>query len=221
MWRFAAWSSSTQPVCGLECRISMSGFARRRSSGEIINATLLEVFLALVFVVFALAIFEQRRAIAAEGKLAGVISADEADVLRRLLQATQDSLRLARIAEHQSRDSLNIAQATVRRLLFDSPYPPDCEPNASPAWLLTITLSGPGQLSVVGHRSAPGLKPDVPFVVSPAEFRAHFAALAEQSRARGCRYYARVRDTPNMPKAEYKSAMSAITSIFRFRGAFQ
>jgi hypothetical protein len=199
----------------------MTGWTRRRSSGEIMNATLLEVFLALVFLVFALAVFHQRRADAAEEKIRGSISTHEAVELERRLAAARDSLATARRVANARLDSLQLAAQTIAKLRFDSPYPPDCEPKANPAWLLTITLTGPAELTVLPHRAVGGLTPNVAFKVSPAAFRQHFAGLLESSRREGCRYYVRVQDTPNIPKAEYKVAMAAITSVFRFRGAFQ
>jgi hypothetical protein len=192
----------------------MTGWTRRRSSGEIINATLLEVFLALVFMVFALAIFEQQRANAA-------LTPEDAVTLRKAVIATRDSLNTARRVARARFDSLTIANQTIAKFRFDSPHPPDCEPGARPAWLVTVTLAGPGQLTVVAHRAIKGLEPGVQFTVPTGEFRSRFANLRDASEKQGCRYFALIKDTPNMPKAEYKAAMSAITSIFRFRGAFQ
>lgn len=199
----------------------MSAFTRRRSSGEIINATLLEVFLAATFMVFALAIFEQRRADDAESKLANQPTAEQTKAFQDSLAKSLAQAAAARHAAALWSDSLAAAQATIRRLQFDSPYPPDCEHKENPPWLLTVTLAGPRQLIVVPHRPAAGLTPGESLAVTPEGFRARFEALRATSQSRGCRYFVRVRDTPNMPKADYKSAMSVITSIFRFRGAFQ
>jgi hypothetical protein len=199
----------------------VSGWTRRRSSGEIINATLLEVFLALVFVVFGLAVFVQQKGEAAAAAAKGSISREAADSLRHSLDALRDSLNAARDVARTRADSLRLSRQQVATLLYESPHPPDCEPRANPPWLMTVTLTGPGQLTVVGHRAIEGLTPGAAFTTSYADFTQRFRELDAGAKQRGCRYYVQVRDTPNTPKAEYKAAMQAITSIFRFRGAFQ
>jgi hypothetical protein len=199
----------------------VSGWTRRRSSGEIINATLLEVFLALLFVIFGLAVFVQQKGDAATAALEGALSREAADGMRSSLSALRDSLASARNAARLRSDSLTAVQKRVASLLYESPHPPDCEPRADPPWLMTVTLTGPGQLTVLGHRPVGGLTPGAVFTTSYAGFKERFRELDAAARQRGCRYYVQVRDTPNTPKTEYKAAMQAITSIFRFRGAFQ
>ena len=206
----------------------MSGWTRRRSSGEIINATLLEVFLALSFMIFALAVFHKRRAEAAERRSLplGALAVDSvlATSWRGKEPVAEDSLRywrgLAR-ANSNLRDSLAVFRRRIDSLTFHSPYPPDCEPNAKPREALTVTFAGPGVLRVRANRTLFGLGAGEMLTLSPAQFRARFAPVRALSIGRGgCRYHALVVDTPDMPKADYKVAMSAVTSVFRFRGAF-
>lgn len=199
----------------------MNGWTRRRSSGEIINATLLEVFLALVFVVFGLAVFVQQKGDALAAAAKGSVSREAADSIRSSLAALRDSLKTTREVARTRADSLRLSQTQVATLLYESPHPPDCEPRADPPWLMTVTLTGPGQLTVVGHRPIEGLIPGAAFTTSYKGFTERFKDLDARAQQRGCRYFVRIRDTPNTPKAEYKAAMQAITSIFRFRGAFQ
>jgi hypothetical protein len=187
----------------------------RRTSAEVINATLLEVFLALVFVVFALAIFHQMRADAAEEELKG------AGTITLTLSDAQDSLLALEGVTAKLTDSLREARETIARLKFESPYPPDCEPRANPPWVLTVTLTGPGQLTVAAHRPIGDVQTGESLRLTPASFRTRFEAVRTASLKQGCRYFVRVQDTPDMPKTEYKMAMAAISSIFRFRGAFQ
>jgi hypothetical protein len=199
----------------------MSGPTRRRSSGEIINATLLEVFLALVFMVFGLAVFAQQRGDTLAAAAIGTMSREMADSIRGSLKASRDSLLTARGVARARADSIRHSERQIATLLYESPHPPDCEPRANPPWLMTVTLGAPGQLTVVGHRAVGGLIPGIAFTTSYAGFRQRFSELDAKAKQQGCRYYVQVRDTPNTPKAEYKAAMQAITSIFRFHGAFQ
>ncbi len=192
----------------------MSGWARRRTSGEIMNATLLEVFLALSFMIFGLAVFEQRNAKAAEEALARAPSTATVDSLRRLAEAMKQQMDLLA-------DSMGRMADTIHALRFRSPYPPDCEENVVPAELMTITFAGPGTLTVLPNRSKFGLTAGSAFTTTIQSFRRRFAEVERYSRQKGCRFLVRIVDTPRMSKAEYKAALAAITSIFRFRNAFR
>ena len=193
---------------------------RRRTSGEIINATLLEVFLALSFIVFGLAVFEKQRANAAEDALdraprVGDVASlrDSLAVARRAVAITLDSLGSAQV----ELDSLRLAKQELDSLRFASRYPPDCEPDASPAELLTVTLAGGGQLAVTMHRAVLGFAEGASFTITTAQFPQRFAAIREHSRANGCRYLVRIRDTERTSKDDYKRALSAINTTFRLR----
>jgi hypothetical protein len=193
---------------------------RRRTSGEIINATLLEVFLALSFIVFGLAVFEKQRANAAEAAL-------ERAPTRRDLDALRDSLAAARslaaahadglVAAQVELDSLRIARQELDSLRFASRYPPDCEPGMTPAEFLTVTLGGGGQLAVTIHRAAFGFTAGASFTTTTGQFARSFAQVREYSLANGCRYLVRIRDTDRTSKDEYKRALSAINTTFRLR----
>src|SRR5207237_1103746 len=134
----------------------------RRTSGEVINATLLEVFLALAFILFGLADFEQRRAIEAETKLQGTPSADALQSAMRALAAARDTM--AKDAERYL-----AARDTINKLR--SPITPDCEPGAAPPALVTLTLIGQGQMRVYVNRSAANLTAGETFTVSSQDFR--------------------------------------------------
>jgi hypothetical protein len=194
--------------------------SRRRTSGEIINATLLEVFLALSFIVFGLAVFEKQRANAAEAALDRAPSSREVVLLRDSLVAARaaaaaraDTLFVARI----ELDSLRLAKQELDSLRFASQYPPDCEPDASPPHLLTVRLTGSGRLAVTVHRAALGFDAGEAFSTTPAGFSTRFARLRDHSLANGCRYLVRVEDTENTSKDDYKRALSAIATTFRLR----
>jgi hypothetical protein len=188
----------------------MTGFQRRRSSGEIINATLLEVFLTLSFMIFALAVFHKRRADIAEARAGGPGT----------VTISAESLAIWRQAGGL-RDSLARTRRVIDSLRFASPYPPDCEPKANPPQLVTVTLAGPEDLLVVAHRPRFGLAVGQSARLSPEGFRARFADVRKYGLENGCRFWVEVRDTPAMPKASYKAAMAAITATFRQTGAYR
>lgn len=198
----------------------MSG-NRRRSSGEIINATLLEVFLALSFVVFALAVFEQRRAQGFEDALRNRPSDAQVGAVRESLDAARRVAGAHADSTRQARRDVAAAERTIDSLRFLSPYPPDCEPHAVPAEVLTVILSGTDKLRVVARRSAFGLAAGEVVEATGAGFVVRFSAARAYSIEHGCRYLVRIEDTPEMPKAGYKAALASVTSIFRFRGAFR
>lgn len=199
----------------------MTGWTRRRTSGEVINATLLEVFLALAFMVFALAVFEKRRADENEGKLFGALTQRAARALRDSLEAAKESLLTTQRSVSVNAESLLTAHRAIAQLRFDSPYPSDCDPQARPEDVLTVGLVSPGRLEISVNRSAFGLTAGERFWLSPTQFSARFAAVREESRDRGCRYKVRIEDSPSMSKEGYKEAMAAVTNIFRFRNAFR
>ncbi len=195
----------------------MSGWTRRRSSGEIINATLIEVFLALVFMVFCLAVFEQNRSRESQAALAGALPRADEERLRDSLRSTLDSLAVARAIASRRLDSLS----TARAQLFVSPHPPDCEPLANPPWLITVRLLASGALSVTPHRPVAGLTPGTAVRMTDEQFRARFAGVRDAGMKQGCRFLAMVEDTPGTTKAGFKHALTTIRSAFRDNGALR
>lgn len=195
----------------------MTGWTRRRTSGEIINATLIEVFLALVFMVFALAVFEQKRSRQTEAALRGALPRADVERLRDSLRSTVDSLTVARGVALRRLDSLS----TARAQLFVSPHPPDCEPLANPPWVVTVRLVGPDDLRVVAHRPVAGLTPKVAVRMTGSEFRSRFAEVRDAGMKQGCRFLAMVEDTPGTTKAEFKRGLAVIRGVFRDNGALR
>jgi len=195
----------------------MTGWTRRRTSGEIINATLIEVFLALVFMVFCLAVFEQNRSRQNEASLQGALPREDVERLRDSLRSTLDSLTVARGVALQRLDSLS----TARAQLFLSPHPPDCEPLADPPWLITVKLMGPDDFSVFAHRPVAGLTPKVSVRMTGEEFRIRFAEVRDTGMKQGCRFLAMVEDTPGTTKSDFKRALAVIRSAFRDNGALR
>src|SRR4051794_36618172 len=107
--------------------------SRRRSSGEVINATLLEIFLSFIFVVLAVAWFGAKKLEAAEAETAAANA--RADSASRAM-ARADSLGRALAAAQAQRDS-------VERL-YHSQLRPYCED----AYTMDITFNSPGMWTV-------------------------------------------------------------------------
>jgi hypothetical protein len=195
----------------------MTWLSRRRSSGEIINATLIEVFLALVFIVFCLAVFEQKKLREVNEQLVGVLGPAETESLRDSLKRALDSLTVARGVAARRLDSL----ATARAQLFVSKYPPDCEPLANPSWIVTVDLLGPNHLSIVAHRPVAALTPGERIDATLRDFETRFAQVRDIELKQGCKFFAKVNDTPGTSKADWKLALSVISSVFRTNGAYR
>jgi hypothetical protein len=184
----------------------------RRSSGEVVNATLLETFLALVFLIFGLALFESQRADNAE-----------ADRDRAPSQRVVDSLSaIVNQNAHRNRardDSLRVlasANDSLRGVLI-SKYPPDCEPGAEPAEWLTVTLLGKDRMRVLVHRGEFGLSAGAEFEIGSGEFATRFAPVRVISETRRCRYLVRVEDTQGTSKQDFKLSLAAVSAVFRPR----
>ena len=169
----------------------------RRTSGEIVNATLLEIFLALVFLVLVVAWSES-------------VSADE-----------------ARTAVRESTGVLVQVRGEVRRqgqqilgLRFNSRFPPFCEP-ADSALFLTIGLGPRGALQVLVRESKLGFQAGQSLTVSADNFTKAFRVVYDSSLVRGCRYRVRVIDAFDVSKDDYKRALSKIVAVFYPVGAYQ
>lgn len=176
-----------------------------RSSAEVVNATLLEVFLAFVFVVLSIAWFEH----------------GEGQVLQRKAQsdsAVIDSLRRALRSSQDTQDVLRAELDTVRAKLFHSPFPPTCNQAARPADFITVTLSGPGTLDILVNRGELRYARGQRISLSLSEFPLFFADVWRYSRSQGCRFRARVNDTEDLPKADFKRSLAAVQSIFYTAG---
>jgi hypothetical protein len=191
----------------------MSVPSARRTSGEIINATLLEVFLALAFILFGLADFEQRRATEAVLALKAAPSADAFRSAVHSLNAARDTI--GKIGEQYQ-----AARDTINKLR--SPYQPDCEPGVLPRALVTITLIGQGQLRAHLNRSVANLTAGETFVVPAQGFRQRFAQVEALSATKGCRYLARIegQNAPEVSKTDLLGALSIIGSVFRPRNVY-
>jgi hypothetical protein len=200
--------------------------ALRRSSGEIINATLLEVFLSVTFIVFALAVFEQQRANDAEQRAViaeAALNRNQGDAssaaqAHAALRAARDSMTSMRAAQVANATRLDSMTRLVRSLQFNSRIPPDCEGQPGEAPWLTVTIRDESTLAVRVGASRFGFQGGQEFVVAPREFASRFGLVRAYSEAHGCRFPAQIVDTDNSSKAAYKRALGAVSTTFRLRG---
>jgi hypothetical protein len=176
----------------------------RRTSAEVVNATLLEVFLTFVFVVLSVAVFQQNRASAEK---------ERADRLREsagsLRQRLEDSLAIAR----DSVDSL-IAK-------FVSPFPPPCVQDSSPDEFAIFTLTSVNRFDVLILRTEQGFMAGRRLRVMWPEMRRTFLRIWNWSRAHDCRFKVRVQDTDGVSKADYKRGLAVVKSMFYTSGEFR
>jgi hypothetical protein len=191
----------------------MTGPNPRRTSGEVINATLLEVFLALAFILFGLADFEQRRALSAETILEASPSVDA-------LQSEASALAAARDTIRKNTELYQAARDTINKLR--SPIQPDCEPGGVPAALVTLTLIGQGQMRVQVNRSVADLTAGETFTVASEAFRQRFSAVLALSAMKGCRFIARIegQNAPEVTKTDLLASLSSIGTVFRPRNVY-
>jgi len=165
----------------------------RRTSAEVVNATLLEVFLAFVFVVLSIAWFEH------------ATSAQQA--------SRADSLDAAHAHLVKQRDSL-------RQALVLSPYAPPCHPGATPKYFATLTLAQTGLIDVRVSRSELRHAAGQRFAVSVDALPDSFDDLKRFSRDSTCHFLAVVRDA-TVSKEIYKRGLKAVREIFYTKGEFQ
>lgn len=185
----------------------------RRTSGEIVNATLLETFLALVFLIFGLALVESKRAEVAEAASKESLSPASADSLRRQVA---EGKRLA--ADQAIRLRRATAVGDSLRGILIGKYPPDCEPNAVPAALLTMKFIGQDQIRVVPNRNVFGMSSGTVIDLTARSFLAQFAGARKASLAQKCRYRVTVEDTKATSKDEFKSLLGLVQTVFRAQG---
>jgi hypothetical protein len=172
----------------------------RRTSAEIINATLLEVFLAFLFVVLTIASFQGAKA----RQYRKAIGRAE------FLAFALDSLRTADSVARNERDSLR----EVFGAKFNSPYAPPCKGAARPRDFVTILLSIPDSIGVTVNRDELSHKRGQRIVVSFQAFNETFRDIREYSVSNHCHFIARVGDTPTLGKADFKRALKVVKDIF-------
>nr|PZN81608.1 MAG: hypothetical protein DIU57_13380 [Pseudomonadota bacterium] len=173
--------------------------ARRRTSGEIVNATLLEIFLSFIFVVLALAVFvdnKQRDAL------------QEVDSLRRrLAQLEEENDRLK-----QENDSLRNQNNSNQH---NSPFPPQCPLSSGGRYLLAFRLTEPNRWTAEVLEDWPPFYRGQQLIVTPTSYADQFETLRHASfDGRICRFAVLVYDSDRITKREYQEALVVIRRYF-------
>ena len=162
----------------------------RRTSAEVINATLLEVFLAFVFVVLSIAWFEHAAAVIQKTKTDSATAAEAAAVARG--------------------DS-------ARKALVMSPYAPPCHRHATPRYFVTLTLLPTGLIDVLVNRSELRHIAGERFAVSVQVLPDSFDDVAQFSKDSICHFLAIVTDA-TVSKESYKRGLKGVRDIFYTTG---
>jgi hypothetical protein len=174
----------------------------RKTSGEIVNATLLEVFVALTFIFLAFGIRERVRADRAHAEATRAVAGGDA-VRRRA-----DSLRLVATALGDTiaqRDSVIRVHGIV--LL------PDClTPRTA---IALVTILGNGTLAVQGTRRESGLALDRVVTIKAQEIGAALAEAITDGRRRRCQHFVSTRQSPATTYSDIYVAMESLRRQFR------
>ena len=171
--------------------------SQRRSSGEVINATLLEVFLAFVFVVLALAYFESGKVQAAAG---------------------EQSAAQARAKAAEERAAGLQRQVDSARDVYLSQFKPACD---SGALLLTLKLTTRTRWEVTPRRDIGQITPSASREVRPKDFRSELAPAIADGRARGCKYEIEIVGTDSISTSDYIRARQQLVQVFYPRDSYQ
>lgn len=194
---------------------------QRRTSNEIINATLLEVFLTLVFVVLTVAVSAKKLAgqmknkLSAEEQTAAASVASLKDEVKSLqdgitsLRRERESLK-SQIASLQ--DQLKLAQS--QRARFNSPFRPQCDPDAKPKTFATFFLNVPGIIVIHVNRDKLRYRQGQEFPVPLDDFEDFFADIREYSRVHECRFPVAIEDSDTLPKNAFKEDLAVIRGVF-------
>lgn len=180
----------------------------RRTSGEIVNATLLEIFLSFIFVVLALAVFsasKQRDA-----------SADASRWQEQAAQLRQeaDSLRGALATARASRDSLRQAYESLRAV-YMSEFAPRCSLGGDTRYLLAFRLTEPAKWTAEVLEDLPPFRRGQELTVTPVSYASLFEPLRRISyEERDCRFAVLVYDSERITKREYQEALAVIRRYF-------
>jgi len=176
----------------------------RRQSGEIVNATLLEVFLALTFLVLA---------VVQESVRVEVTNEAEIRRLRDSLGMLSDSL--ARLEAE-----LAMRKGELLELRFNSRFPPDC-PGVEEGEVAAVAIGGGDSVEVSVLSSRLGFAKGERRAMPTRAFPSTFEPFRAFGREHGCRFRVRIIDSDAATKREYIRAMSAVVGIFYTTGSYR
>jgi hypothetical protein len=168
----------------------------RRTSGEIINATLLEIFLAFIFVVLTIAWLRTDQLEAEQAKNRGA------------------SARVDSLAAAVARLSAQAATAAHERDSIAALYRSQFRPICADPYLLTVDLLSTSSWQVTVHQTEADLVAGSSFVISPRDFPGRMAQVARVQNERTCYFRVITRDSPELDKTAYRHAVSQVRQIF-------
>jgi hypothetical protein len=172
-----------------------------RRSGEVLNATLMEVFITLCFLVLLMLQQAEERAASA----------------RRALSEQLDAVRQLAIAKASAEEQLKLRDEKILDLeeRWLSEHPGDCHVPSVPVKILEAEVQQTGAIRVKVLAALEGYREGTVVTLSPAEFHGYFASLWKYSKEHRCRFIAAVSNAKDVPLDKYKRANGAIATIFR------
>jgi competence protein ComGC len=173
---------------------------RRRSSGEVINATLMEVFLFLSFLVLILLHSAVTAKEEAEKKSA------EAEETATQLRHDVVSLDHKRRQAEQERD--------VYKEKYISNHPPDCRLEGVASTVVEVCIASANRLHVEMLATVGSHKLGEKALFTPDAFRRSFADVWELSQRHECRFHALVRRELGVQTGDYIDANRPVAQLF-------
>jgi isopentenyl diphosphate isomerase/L-lactate dehydrogenase-like FMN-dependent dehydrogenase len=172
-----------------------------RRSGEIINATLMEVFITLCFLVLLL--LQEAE--------------DRAASVQRALSTERESFRQLTLAKATADERVSVQDQKIVELedRWLSEHPGDCHLPSVPVKVLDAEVQQSGDIRVKVLAAIEGYAAGSVVTLSPAEFHQYFAPVWQYSKRNRCRFIASVSNSPDVPLETYKRANGAIATIFR------
>ena len=167
------------------------------------------MFLALVFIIFGLAVWKQQEVDDKQKELISVRKATQSE------QVWIDSIA-ALLRDRQLKDSLG--KRLVDSLRFMSREPANCEADGLTPEFLTIVLRPGPILAVTVNRTILSHEAGSTAILTGGDFVNQFRDVKSYSSAKLCFYRVHVRDSEGTSKSDYKKALAVIYTTFRPRG---
>lgn len=181
---------------------------RLRSSGEVVNATLMEVFVVLCFMMIVLYSSNDRKLTEIGVKYRDVEEANKS------LLAERDQLKSA-VEDHAMRAAQSEKERDDLRRRYLSEHPRDCRAPDVPVTLLRVNIADEDQLEVEVLGSFLAHIQGRKFNYTRPGFISAFTDVWNYSLEQECRFRAIVSNAPSVETEAYKKANKAIAGMFR------
>jgi hypothetical protein len=179
----------------------------RRTSGEIVALTMMEVFLTFLFMILTFTSIRESESASLDEKLR------HEQERAANLESEIDRLRRESEVLVGERDEARRRTEKLQRK-YDSEFAPLC-PQVD-KFIIEVILHGDDRLEVVFNQdSGDGrYRRGTRVSMSSGQFRTYFAPLYRESVRSGCRYSAIMRDTPTIDKAELLHLQKLVREFF-------